>query len=525
MYHKAILILLLFMINTLGIYSQHYLNLVSDHGGSTGQSMNYVCMADSHRICVIGNFTDKDRTHIWPFIAGYDYNGNVSYWDTLRIDGSVDSFKVKKRRPVFKKGTSYYYNAIRYIDDDYYNNIFEIDISNGKIVRSTYLKYSSYGRVNFIHYNRENTLSLVTYVGRKGKNITKDQLHIIELDTNFIIKKHLSIQDSLVSKYIYKTKEGNYEIIGTQDNVYDPETSIFRLLIDSMGNELDFDIHDFDGETSFGWDASVFTVERDEKKNWAIGFVHQKRRKPTDRYSFNDFPYVMSYTRDFDTLLWQTPLLRPHNYDLPRISISSMCKAYDKSGYVTAGSLEILGEINKNSYGKALAFKVSNEGDSLWTRTYNSSAYPVADSIFFWDMRSITATPYGYAMIGTFSDWHLKKFRSFLLHVDKEGCLIPGCDDTISASDIVDKKEKPFKIYPNPVGDQMYILSHIASQDRHAVVFYDMNGVVAHKSYIAPEVGGQYIVFLPSSFVSGMYVMHIQNADGQTIFSEKIVKQ
>ena len=127
------------------------------------------------------------------------------------------------------------------------------------------------------------------------------------------------------------------------------------------------------------------------------------------------------------------------------------------------------------------------------------------------------------SLTGSINMAHITK--GFLLHTDKHGCLVPGChliDKTINQNE---QDVLPFKIHPNPVKGQLYILSRISSNEKHIIKIYDMNGVEIFRSLIDPVESDQYIVTLPSDINSGIHVLLIENSEGKKVFTQTIVVQ
>ncbi|MFZ1516588.1 MAG: T9SS type A sorting domain-containing protein, partial [Saprospiraceae bacterium] len=191
----------------------------------------------------------------------------------------------------------------------------------------------------------------------------------------------------------------------------------------------------------------------------------------------------------------------------------------DGSGMVICGSV-FTQEVNEPDYG--IIFKSNLNGDSLWTRDLQPLGW---DSTRAWwmSMESIRTTPYNTLIVcGRVSDGSEEVIKGWLLHLDSEGCLVPGCDKVVSNTDIQSGKEKAFAIYPNPsVSNHLYLLSRIGDQSKVTLELIDLSGKVLHTSHFNPQLGTQYLLQFPSDLLNGEYLLKIQGKAYHQI--EKIV--
>jgi len=181
---------------------------------------------------------------------------------------------------------------------------------------------------------------------------------------------------------------------------------------------------------------------------------------------------------------WQTTVA----YDsyFANNSVIKLLRTKGGDGYVTAGT-----SLNGNydeptdsagyliSTGEPLKYfgfltKVDTEGNKLWTRSY----YFVNRFFGLNFINDINYAPDGgYYLLGdtgTHKEETLDTFvYAWLLKVDEEGCLIPGCGDT---SDVKhpDAEAIDLLIYPNPSGKDLYILQRTSELTDYQIL--DMSG-------------------------------------------------
>jgi len=533
------MVLLLLFLSPFGsMQAQSFFHLIEDFN-PTGQSQIYSVEADSQYIYVIGDYIDSARTNIWMFYAVYDYTGRQVIYDTLpgvNVRNLYNSRTIK----MFKKSKGCYYCFYFYSDSNYvgYNYLVELDFLNQKIKRAAKLLHMKYGTVTYMTYDQKNKITLISYLNHRTLPKEKrGSMNIIEMDTLLQTTRVLSFfKKGVYPFHISINPDSSYTIIGDEHLVRDSArkkytTFIVYMKIGPDGTILKYFRHPFPetrGHVAFGIDAASYTVVRDERGRFYIGFVHEKRNmQTTDAMGWqqNDFPYVMSYSREFDTLFWHTPMLRPHTYTAPGIEQASMCGSSDGSGYVTAGDMAFVNEVDTFQYGEAFAFKVSPQGDSLWFHTYATPQYEAPDSILFSQIRFVRPTPYGYVLAGTQSDRAAHKYHSVIIHVDFDGCLVPGC--LVSTRDVagLGKEQQLFRAGPNPFTDQLYLSCLETRVDRCPVKLYDLSGHLVYHTQIRPVRDRQYILSLAAYLEPGTYFLSIESAAGEVIFTQMMVKR
>lgn len=110
----------------------------------------------------------------------------------------------------------------------------------------------------------------------------------------------------------------------------------------------------------------------------------------------------------------------------------------------------IVGTIRGSSYRKGWIFKITREGDLVWTRSYSRNLGQ--DHNYFWDFD--TTSDGGFIVVGT---THNATQDAWLLKLDSLGCNAPGCD-TIDGVIHVPLPVRQLEAYPNPTDGPLRLL-------------------------------------------------------------------
>ena len=153
-------------------------------------------------------------------------------------------------------------------------------------------------------------------------------------------------------------------------------------------------------------------------------------------------------------VIWNTSFGLPTSYRNNLIDIS----ASPDGGWVAAGQyVETGDDIPFGGYRAAMIAKVNADGDSLWSRL---------DTLF--DHTQIASTPYLSGVVvlpsgSVIACGHVNKTYpgpgksyGWLIKVDKDGCMEPGCNDIVNSTNLTPLLEN-FMAYPNPVADNLTI--------------------------------------------------------------------
>ncbi|NOT37830.1 MAG: T9SS type A sorting domain-containing protein [Saprospiraceae bacterium] len=493
--------------------------------GENGQSQYYKVESDSDNIYILGDIyrviKNKD---VHPINGVISYQGKATHQTTLINEKYFP--KPYDNKSIIKKYMGIYWvmtNIINPKTNFLTHEIQEINLISGEVIKAKNL-------VNFdsVYYtlstcNLEYKNSIIRFALRHFLDSNNYTEFIHELDTNLdrvnLIKIKYNKNSGGIIKWLSKIDNGNYEII-REVLSRDPQTnkrifSLEYLILDSLGNEIrSKTIQELENYV-FAF-ADVYTIH----KNQDNSFIFSCRKMNSDSSIFYGIPYVVKVAAEFDSIIWKTKFHDFKQYeDKIDYFIFSSTKVLDNSGYISSGEISTE-EITNPSYG--LLFKVSNEGDSLWMRRFQPINWDSTRALWI-ELFMVNCTPYNTILAtGRVSDNLTKAIRGWILHLDSEGCLIPGCNRVISTKDITIGLEKAFHFYPNPIlNDKLYILSFISSNNRYKLSLYDLQGKIIQETYFYPHEGMQYILERPNNLTRGEYILKVEGREFSQ--NEKII--
>jgi|GEM_PF-4848479 len=174
--------------------------------------------------------------------------------------------------------------------------------------------------------------------------------------------------------------------------------------------------------------------------------------------------------------------------------------------------------------------KVNIDGEVEWFNTYlhhfEEEVYRHGD----FTPSQITVRPAGgYSVVSTIGhppivyskEGDTVLAHSWLLQVDNDGCLIPGCNDLNTSSDILTSSKSTILLYPNPSLGQTYIRDIDEKFDGHyKVVTVDGRQVMRFQS----RDQATHILHL-EHLPSGIYYLLKIDADGQLVDTKELILQ
>ncbi|MFZ1677953.1 MAG: T9SS type A sorting domain-containing protein, partial [Saprospiraceae bacterium] len=138
----------------------------------------------------------------------------------------------------------------------------------------------------------------------------------------------------------------------------------------------------------------------------------------------------------------------------------------------------------------------------------------------------IKTTPFGSIIAaGEISDRDLEIIRPWILHLDKDGCLVPGCN--LVSTDDENKgetKTDAFKIYPNPASKEIYLLSTRTFTEFVNIRIVSNSGIVIKERKFFPQAGYQYSLPI-DELTPDIYYLILSADNGNHTESHKFVKQ
>lgn len=537
MYLRIILSVIL-VLEVITVFSQglDFFSILPRVGAVNGESVFNGIDADSSYIYVMGSMVTKVDTVTGRRNAGYmswvfDYSGRLIS-ENMMYDSSLE--KVVKWGDVFSlhrnKAGVYdfnFYDPTTSTNPKGYQRIGRVDMHSGKILKQGKIPvpYPDTNDLvnaimNEITWVRDTLVSTLLVGGSRF-----EEPYIFEMDSNFnsikLIKLHETRPDTNENPcWITKDNKGNYEVI--YNVVYRKNfipTHFVALVYkkyDSNGKLIKSKRLDTQGKNIFINGAFYYNVKRDDLGNFMI-FASE-----FDPVTAEILVPIALYTSpEFDTLYKLQPM-----YQYPKLSKQNLHHwtfyldmLGDDRGYV-ASSRILNFSPPYESYGAL--YKISEDGDSLWHRKYQPLSWDSTRAGWI-KFTQVKETPYQSLVISAMvSDRSDNLVKSWLLHLDSEGCLVPGCDKIVSNIDIHSGNEKAFAIYPNPsVSSHLYLLSRIGDHSIVTLELFNLSGKVLHTSHFNPQHGTQYFIEIPTDLPNGEYILKIHGKEFQQ--AEKII--
>jgi len=518
-------LLLLFYFGTSG-FGQFYIDTLSYQNDSSNGTKNFVAFADSSHIYIFGenNYRKGYLEDVNPYWAKYNYSGDII--KVVNRSTFSDGGIYSRTQVLCKKKDNRYYV---FNEENFHDNaalrIGELDMVTGRTIRNRQLADMHLTSGGFDGWNTLYALGYEDgYDANSNRYVTSDIIQTY--DTNFILKSlvklwygNYDVKVNSVFNSIDLIQDSVFEILGMNlryaSNRDKLDTiGIHRWIFDTNGKQLHKSVIPEGYGSVFSGHAALITANSGQR---IMGLCKYNFNEDTDTWE-NDLN-IAAYSSGFDSLLWSTHLFSTRDDKNRFTEIRAVCASYNQNGYVAMS--DWTDTLSNQRQGQI--FKVSKTGDLLWKRSITPSSYNAneAKSLRF---NNISSTPYGYLIIG---DYYVKNegTKSFMMHTDQYGCLVPGCQRTVGSEDIQKDDEWAFEMYPNPVQSQLYILSKINSRKKHIINLYNMKGDELLQSEFYPQQNSQIMLLLPENIESGMHVLVIHDEKGKSVWRKSVIVQ
>ena len=509
------------------VYGQqfNYFNILPDVGAVNGQSRFRGVHADSNYIYVIGDMVSKQDSDgrnkiIDPMAWVFDYSGILVSSNKI-VDSLIPVLQpfgeVVTLYPQENGTFDFMFGAIPFEGEPNGTGGYaRVNMHTGKILKTCKMPfhYLENSRIGDIILNEITWVNdrLVWAQLTSGPGVREQR--IMEMDTSFTIVKIVLLEDKLTDTlenhcWVNKDKYGNYEIVSDvsyfKNNSPTGNVGLIYKKYDSAGILIKKQILNTGGKIIGINGNLVYNVKRDlEGKFMVLG----NERDPVIA-SKNYIPIALFTSPEFDTLYKLTPMY-PY-------SLSGEKKVDHWTNY-----LEMLGDdrgfianaeiwtslFAEPDYG--VLYKVSAIGDSIWTRKYQPMGWDSARAAWI-KFIQVKETPYQSLVVSAYlCDGDENVVRAWLLHLDKDGCLVPGCGISNNNNQENSIESLGFDIHPNPItSNYLYMLSHI-TQSRCRLSLCDMSGNVLLSRYQVIEKDVQYLIDVPSTIVNGQYFLKLE---------------
>lgn len=480
-----------------------------------------------------GFFTIGFGTDIAPFnsygtlFTSYDFDGGVRF-----STYTLDSNKTRAYRDIniVVKDSFVYTIHNGSLPDE----LIKININNGNIVfRKEYYNMAG-GTITgafpgSIHMIDSNTLLInVTGYAQGNQWVTQLCRYSIPYDTfDYFFNSYSSYNQSI--KDLVQTSTG-FILTGSvqKGNPSGPsfEKKATVVWLDTAFQEVHRYISPEDEYQGWGYDM---LQENDGSLIMTNCIGRQYLEEWNSYYTYTYRPSIYKLNSNGE-IQWQTPMGR-NVYDDGLFWFSELLASNLGDGYIAVGrqsnftdslfygSSDTVNESGENLRWEALIAKVSNDGDSIWSRHYYTADFLYSRA----ELYDIVPHPDGgYLLCGTADKlpWdpeHLPVSYSWILHVDEYGCAVPGCQEIVSADDLL--VTDPIRFYPNPTTDVLYIYQQENECLNYTIT--DMQGRLLHQ-HINCQGGSTGIIDI-HSYAPGNYLLIKKNETG-SIRSEVWVK-
>lgn len=496
-------------------------------GGTEQAGILQKIVADSQYIYLVGQQPNEIKgfknTNIL-FFSKIDYSGHVEK-ASLVLDPSI-TLNPTDIDPLIKLTDTTYIIYLAYQDTTSSNTNFYLTLEELNFRRYTLKRKFIFSDtlmeqdIAFIPESKKINSGFLSYNFRFDPSPLPNKNRIYEFDANFEVKRSFIIptdsEPSTGFHWMDKLNNGDYEFIGLRRKVVDqPLFEMFYLRLDSTGKIIKKKYLPTSRKI-YIQPLFNYLVEKDNFGNFVM-VCDEFNELISDYFGA---PHFIKVSPEFDSIIWLTKF-----YEYPEIVENPKYYTYDITRMNQSTDYIACGSIYTQSFSQAdysTIFKVSDRGDSLWFRKY----YPIG-----WDtlratqsrFNQIVSTPYNtIAAAGYIGDIGSGWVHPFVVHVDSNGCLVPGCGQFVRTEDIKKGIENAFVIYPNPiVGDIIYILAHVTAEEDYHIQIADLYGRIIKSTKFRPTQQVQYMLPIEESIPSGEYILKISGADYMQ--SEKLV--
>ena len=106
--------------------------------------------------------------------------------------------------------------------------------------------------------------------------------------------------------------------------------------------------------------------------------------------------------------------------------------------------------------------------------------------------------------------------------MDEHGCLIPGCNETVSLTEVALNDSDAFRIYPNPASVMLYLDYRDENSLAAIIEIRSLIGDLVRRTKSFFSSNDQYTLPL-YDLVPGTYVIRFLSEEGKLLQSEKLI--
>jgi hypothetical protein len=350
---------------------------------------------------------------------------------------------------------------------------------------------------------------------------------ILKLDKNGNKIWHISSIDSNYIEHIpcvYATNDNHYIIGYQQDNLsgvqmnYTVRSKLEK--IDPLGNTV-WTYQSPSNEQIHGVNDLIPSKDGGLVIASAWGYEQLNGTGTFATYLHDGYVYKLDSAQNF---LWGKRFIKSIN---DRVSFQKIIELEDSS-LVAFGSYNRwhsnLGDFIE--HGRIV--KLSPQGDSIWSRDYEYLNTGGGTRHTVYDAERTHGG--GFLICGealgndTIPSNPVIFQQGWLIKLDEEGCLVPGCHIITSVLPIAERASISLSLYPNPTVDYLNVHYYNKETKEHLTFsVVDMQGRVLSRFETYDQSDKTYIVPV-SDLVVGMYVLEVRQ-EGVLMGSEQFVKR
>lgn len=492
-----------------------YFNIIADYNQGLQQNIHQFSVALAESIIVIGEKQDTLSRRSIPFIARYNYSGELVESKNLHLDVPNYYINLGVRKPLWKTNQSIFFSTYLFPDsvgNDIFHAILEIDVQDLSVHRFKLFDISEMG-ISLRYYDNYPNKGVVCCFS--NEDIDDRYIRIVTLDENLDVINNVKFtsKELRTANYINTINKDSFEIVGLCFPYIDADpwntySYIYRASIDIDSEKITYDSITKPGHMGLGFNhAESYTVLK-KGRNYIIGAV----RPFVYDNSFKYYPLIFEANNDFNKITWE-------NYFFYTDS-SKAGEAFFNYTSFNRDSSYILGVGQQTKSNDSIFyFQISEDGNWRWFKNYLPGNFK-KEEIVFVEAHQIIPSPKGGAIITGYVSERGFGYRGFLTHIDDNGCYSSDC---ISANTAL-QLSVDIKIFPNPV-ESNYFLIKLSDEEiiLDDIKVFNAEGLLLNSKYTV-HLNREIHVELPDQLNSGVYLVELRTRSGHVTVKKFVVQ-
>lgn len=476
--------LFMLMVSTaIGLSAQEGFNKRLYHGiGKYGDSrVNSILVTDSC-IYTIGQYSRQtSQTHKFPSIcvSSHDLEGNIK-WVSYFPDTSIYEWVLGPDGLHNSGDTALIFGATGYLAVD----LIQFDLRTKKFSVHR-LEPQSEGVVFFSlrdvkRIEEDLYLAGISNQSRGSEGRTQLDPHIVLFNSKLEIlsRKTIKLDTKYSEVFLTAIPEGdNIQLWFSSTNVGSQSSEAVFFPSYMKVDKRSLDVLEWLQWTALGEPVHMLHGVKEEGGGDYYLAGSRIRKESGERYYKR--PYIIKLDSNLQ-IEWTRKVVIGEE-DLNRTGFERVIPAVDGDGVVAIGQVALVDTDQDTCVCperldlRGLAVHYNSEGEVKWQRIFH-----VLDSTYehhlFYDIQHSIDGGYligGSANEGTLNEKTAPAFQSWLLKIDADGCIVPGCGESTFVRDTKDPLSH-IMVYPNPVSDILQV--HQTKSEAYRFVLMDMQG-------------------------------------------------